>query len=429
MIGKPKVGKTCLFKILTNKDINLGDKSTDLNYCEFIENNKIILIDTGGISFNKNNEIDKLILNKTIFSIKNSNLILFVLDYKTGFLKDDSKILSLIKKNNNNIICIVNKFDNLNYQMYCDKDFYLLKNKYNIIFISSINKIGINFLLKILINYFNENKKIINNDLYNFFINKEKVYNKLINISILGRSNSGKSTLSNSILKNDILITSKIPNTTTNNTELYSKLYNIKITDTIGIDIKKDKNLFFKKIKKVILKSNIILLLFDINSEISNKDINLINSLVKFNIPIIIGINKFDLVKKYEKKNTKKYLLNKFNNIKNYIYIVFISSLYKENISNLIKLSKKTFNIYNTEYKTKYINKLIKSIIEHYKINNSYILKIKYANIIKYKPLTIIIYSKNAKSIKNNDKKFIFNFFMKSLNIKGFFIKLIFKEY
>ena len=155
------------------------------------------------------------------------------------------------------------------------------------------NKDNLTLLINNIINYINP---IIKNFKFGNFIKKG------IPVVIIGKTNSGKSTLLNALSNEDKSIVSNIPGTTR---DIIEDIINIKGTkfrfiDTAGI--RSTKNLIEKiginKTKEKIKKASVIIYIIDLLQDtIQNINIK-IKKLKKLNIPIIKVINKIDLIEK-----------------------------------------------------------------------------------------------------------------------------------
>ena len=156
-------------------------------------------------------------------------------------------------------------------------------------------------------------------------------------ISIIGKPNVGKSTLLNYVLEEKIAIVSDKPQTTRN------KILGIKNTpcaqmiflDTPGIH--KAKSQLNKYMVKEAIKAcgdvDIIMFLVEANSGIQDKDQFVIEAIEKVKSPIILVINKIDLVR----KESLLPLIDQFSTLYNLNRIVPISALSGQGVDQLIE--------------------------------------------------------------------------------------------
>ncbi|WP_208753660.1 GTPase Era [Enterobacteriaceae endosymbiont of Donacia fulgens] len=259
------------------------------------------------------------------------------------------------------------------------------------------------------------------------------------NILILGRSNSGKSTLLNTLVGKKIsIISHKINTTNYNIIGIYNKnYYQIEYIDTPGNIFYNNKILNSLKHNKY----NYIFFILDRNrwNYIEKKFVKIFN---KITIPVVLIINKIDKI------NDKSILLPYINFLKKkikFIYLFIISAKYKlytNDINNTIckKLPQKKHNYpknYITNQTEKFIFKEIirESIIKYIHKELPYLIDIKvnYFKKLKILPDKInvfllikninqkkIIIGKNSiiiKLIKYRSEKKIENFFKKKINV------------
>tara|TARA_B100000575_G_scaffold287924_1_gene287059 strand:+ start:5801 stop:6658 length:858 start_codon:yes stop_codon:yes gene_type:complete len=225
---------------------------------------------------------------------------------------------------------------------------------------------------------------------------------KLLKVSLVGRTNAGKSTLINLLVNELISISNKKINTTEDIIEgvLNIKNHQIILYDTPGINFTFDKNirnkLLNKNIWEGINKSDIILLLIDINI-INLKQIQkYLSKLLEVNKKIIVVFNKNDI-------ETKKSLTSYIKVLKKLydIYDFFsISCKNKKGIKNLKDFFIK--NTYNSKwlYKNNEITNKDDIYISNQSTRNS-ILSVLHKEI----PYNVIVENKYFNYLKNGDLK------------------------
>mgnify|MGYP000861537464 CR=1 FL=1 len=132
IVGRANVGKSSLFnRLIQNKKALVSEQpnlTRDRNHGVAVYHDKsFILVDTGGVekedgSFEKN-----WIVKNVGLGIKESNLLLFVVDGKEGLNPLDKDILIWIKTTypDKKILLVVNKIDSIEQEMYTF-DFYKL---------------------------------------------------------------------------------------------------------------------------------------------------------------------------------------------------------------------------------------------------------------------------------------------------------------
>jgi GTP-binding protein len=435
LIGRSNVGKSELFNALSNSRdalvINEIGTTKDLIFKTiFYKTNKFLLIDTAGFITSKNTQYKKDI-NDIMGCI---DQILFVIDSKSGICPEDHLLLNEMRKYNKNIHLVANKIDGQD-QLNIILNNYQLGIK-DITLTSATHRIGIDELKK---NIFTINEHLFTSTQLENNLNIYDKNLKYIKFAISGQPNVGKSTLMNALIKDypmKVTVDSK-PGTTRESISypLVHDNNNYIVIDTAGI--KRQKHIQEKVEKISIIKtlssikySDIVLLLIDIQEYIRKQDLSIMQLIYKIGKPLIIVVNKCDIIDAKLYAIYKKNIIEKLNSITVNYKLIFISAKCNIGIDNLFKNINHLFNkCYLQKFSTSLINKILFNAIEYNAppSKNGKKLKLRYAHIGSQHPLTIIIYSNN-RFISPTYKQYLKNFFIKSLNLIGSTIHLIFKN-
>jgi len=444
IIGRLNAGKSTLFNKLTHTNNALTNSfpglTRDRKYGDIIiQKEKFSLIDTAGWILHPK-DIEIKILKQTKTAIQEANLILFVVNSQDGLMPEDKEIAKTIRSYQKKTIIIVNKSENLSPHL-AGIEFYSLGFK-DIHSVSAIHGTGIDTLLKKYIipmkhTCITSNTK----NTTELFTSKKKEKNTYYNlhpikIAVLGKPNAGKSTLINSFLKEERLITHKQPGTTRDAiwTSIKDSKKKFIFIDTAGIrkrDVVNDninkitKNDTFKNIRH----AHIVLVVIDAKENISDQDLSLCNAVLKIGRAIIIIINKCDLLTIEKKKEIKKNINYKLRFLK-FANIHYISAINKKGLNKIFKsiyiTYKSTIDSFNTSQLTKIMQMAIKK--QEPPIIKGNRIKLKYAHPGGYNPPTIIIHGTKTKYLNNSYKKYLKNYFQNILSITGSSVTLYFKD-
>ncbi|NIH16806.1 MAG: ribosome biogenesis GTPase Der [Buchnera aphidicola (Periphyllus lyropictus)] len=442
LIGCENVGKSTLFNNLIKKKQSLTSKkfksiTRDRQISTFVLDNFIIdIIDTAGF-FNSNLDFRDKILFQNNLAIKNSDIIFFIVNAKIGLTYEDQEICNLLRRSKKKVILIINKFDSKSKNLFLIDDFYRLGFK-KVFKISALNLNDIEIFKKKLIIYL---KNIFKLKYYSKSKNLSLYSNNnIINISIIGKPNVGKSTLINKLANDkNRVITSKISGTT-GDSVLVSVYYNnqkYNIFDTSGIR-KKSKikssleKIFIKKSISTIKKSNLSILVIDASEKIiSKQNLILFNLINKIGRSVIFLVNKWDLLTKSEKSDFKKLFFFRFRFMKN-LSVLFISFLFENNLRKLIfKLINKMYFLTKKRFNSAFLTKILKKAVLKQKppfLGNKSRSKLKFAHSGGINPPIIVIHGNKLNNLSRSYKKYLINFFSLELNLFGFPIFLEFKN-
>ncbi|CAL4325261.1 GTPase Der [Buchnera aphidicola (Chaitophorus populicola)] len=444
LIGNSNVGKSTIFNYLTKTKQSLilkkySNLARDRQIGLFLlKKYTIKLIDTASFFPLKKDILRKEILIQNNLAIFESDIIFFIVNAEIGLTYLDQEISKKLRKSKKLIILIINKIDQIKNFDYIN-DFYKLGFR-EIYKISALNYKSLNIFKKDLLFFLKNNKffkKKINMSEQDY---SSKNYKSIIKIAIVGKPNAGKSTLINRLIKkNNRIITSNIPGTTRDTIVVSTVFDKIKYIffDTAGIRRKSKiynnlENIFVKKSIITLKNSNLSILVIDVTEKIiSNQDIVLSNLIYNSGVPMIILLNKWDLLNTTDKFLFKKNFLFRFRFIKN-LKFYYISAIFTKNIRNLIlKSIKKIYFLKSQKNSSMLLTKILQKAIKNQKpvSKNSYIrTKLKYAHSGGINPPIIVIHGNRVNNLCQTYKKYLNNFFKSALNLSGIPLILEFKN-
>lgn len=360
IIGKPNVGKSTLFNRLAGVRISITNSQAgvtrDILEKKIEWNRKTFLLtDTGGIDFDETSNIPFInyIREKAIDTMKKSSVILFIVDGKSELSSLDFEIKDFIIKSGNisKTILVINKMES-----YSEDEIYkfyeLGIEKFFII--SAMHGANTGDLLDAVIEYLPEDSE-------------PDEAEDIIKISIIGKPNVGKSSLTNLLLGQQRMIVSEISGTTRDAVDSKFR-YNKKdylIVDTPGVRRKKSINDALEKYSvnraiRSIKKSDVILHLISAVDNISDQDIKLISLVKKFGKCLIFLVNKWDLIDKnnFTFDNYKKELFYNAPYLEN-VPILFISVLTKQRTSKIMETVNQVYENYTKKISTAKLNQFL----------------------------------------------------------------------
>ena len=420
IFGRPNVGKSTLFNALVGKKkaivSDVSGVTVDRNY-EIVRLNDINfnLIDTAGVLDDINRDDFTI---QTLKAVEDADLIFFVTDYSSGILPYDFELSSILRKTKKNVIHLVNKFDIKN-KDFSDKEVIKIGFK-EIVYISSEHKKGFNNIYNSLI----KNKSFIKSE------NKVLSNNScVIKISFIGKPNSGKSSIINTILGNKRLVTGSKAGLTRDSIKIPFCYKNKKflLIDTAGIRKKSRVNNYIEKqsISKSMLSirmADIVILVLDTTDKLNKQDLILAKRAIDYGKSVIIALNKWDLIE--DKINLKRYFsekikisLSQLNDIK----IVPTSCLKIYGIEKLFENIISVYGIAQNRISTSDLNRWFKFLAEKHpppmvegKKNS-----LKYISQVEVSPPRFIIFCSYPKKMPLSYLKYIKNNLKKTFKFTG----------
>tara|TARA_B100000965_G_scaffold398403_1_gene416479 strand:+ start:82 stop:909 length:828 start_codon:yes stop_codon:yes gene_type:complete len=253
--------------------------------------------------------------------------------------------------------------------------------------------------------------------------------NKTINFVIIGKPNSGKSTLFNKLIKKEVSPTGETYGLTK---ELFVQKFTFKninfiIHDTPGLRRKnkiseKSEESRNKKVIKLLEKIDAAILLIDSSENITRQDFKIADTIMKRRKLIFFIFNKIDLLdNKREFENKIKDFLNHRYSQSKEINIGFISALSGKKITDLLNKMIEKNNLCSSKLRKSHLNNFIKKIskdsklpkLRNIQIKPKYIVQID-SNIPRFK-----IFINSKKKAPNLFIRYFDNEFRKYFSLNG----------
>ncbi len=301
IVGRTNVGKSTLFNRLSeaNKALTSPIPGTTRDRSEsdcFWQGNIARIIDTGGIDLKGNDPFDRDIREQVKIAVADADVILFLVDVKTGPQPDDRALAKTLRSSKKPIFLLANKADTPSLRRKAESDEWKALGLGMPMAIAAHQGMGTGDLLDVVW------KKLIEIGRPPVEVS-EVVPTRLI---VVGTPNVGKSTLLNAIVGHKRFITSPVAHTTRepNDTRVEVDGKSYILIDTAGIrklaGVRKRGGMEFAGVMKtlgMLPQTDVALLVIDVNADIGVQEKKLIEKIVESNVGIVIVANKWDLTK------------------------------------------------------------------------------------------------------------------------------------
>lgn len=306
IVGRPNVGKSRLFNRLARRRISIVHDqpgvTRDVISTE-IADGQYTLLDTGGIGYKGVDTpaaLTKASEQQVDFAIATAAVILFVVDGLSGLSALDERIAQMLRKSRKKVLLVVNKADFNDEKVALDEAYRLGFGEP--LRVSAEHGRGEDDLRAAVLEALGPVSAPAEGAV--------KTSSDPLCICFIGRPNVGKSSLSNRLLKSDRLIVSDMPGTTRDSIELPfefrgrdGKLYPFRLIDTAGI--KAATKLaspveYFSRLRSLdaIKNTDVVFLVLDALDGVTQQDKAIAGEAIKEGKPIVIVVNKWDLVQK-----------------------------------------------------------------------------------------------------------------------------------
>lgn len=374
------------------------------------------VVDTGGYTTNSDDVFETAIREQVQIAIDEADLILFMVEAGTDVTDYDAEIADVLRRTKKPVVLCVNKVDT-GEKMYDAYQYYSL-GLGEIYGISAANGSGTGDLLDAIVAVLPEEKEA-----------EADPYKDLPRITIVGKPNVGKSSLTNALLGQDRNIVTPVAGTTRDAIEThYNKFgHEFMLVDTAGIR-KKSKvheDLEFYSVMRsirAIEHADICIMMIDATSGMEAQDMNIFNLIIKNRKGCVLVVNKWDLFIK-DNNTLKEYEASLRSRIAPFddVPIIFTSVVKMQRISNVLDAATEVYANYSQKIPTARLNEALLPILEETPPpawKGKYV-KIKYVTQLPTKFPAFAFFCNLPQYIKDPYKRFLENQLREHFNLTG----------
>ncbi len=421
VVGRPNVGKSTLVNRIAGKRLSIVDDMPNITrdrvYIDAVwQDKKFILIDTGGIVENNEDEFVKNINSQVDIALDEADLILFIVDAKSGLNPYDYDIANKLRKIKKEVLLVVNKVDSI-HQKDLANEFWALGFDDMHLLSALHGDGGVGDLLDII----TKDIKPSNTK------ETEEDENSPIKIAIVGKPNAGKSSILNNLLKKQRAIVSDVSGTTRDAIDeeviFEDKIY--RLVDTAGIR-KKSKvdygvEMFaVDRAIRAVRECDVALLVIDSSEGLSDQDKKIASIAQEAGCGLILAFNKWDLIKNVQTHKFEEEI-EKDAPFLNFAQKIFISAKTGQRLDSIFKTAEMIQLERSKRISTGLLNKVIN---EAYALNppsaiKGKMLRIYYSTQAKTKPPTFVIFINNKDLIQDHYKRYLLKKIRENFGFKG----------
>ncbi len=421
IVGRPNVGKSTLFNRLTKTRHAIVSEEAgttrDRQYgkCEW-ENKEFSVVDTGGWVVNSDDIFEEEIRKQVLIAIEECDVILFLVDIKTGVTDLDMAVANILRRSSVPTILCCNKTDS-NELRYDSAEFYSL-GLGEPMCVSAISGSGTGDLLDAIVASFTK-------------VMSEVIEEDIPRIAVVGRPNAGKSSIINAFLDDSRNVVTDIAGTTRDS--IYTKYdkfgFNFYLVDTAGIRKKNKVNEdleYYSVMRSIraIENADVCVLMVDATRGIEGQDANIFQIIQKNQKGLVVVVNKWDLAEDKSNAAIKHFetaIRDRFAPFTDFS-VIFASAVTKQRIFKVLEESQKVYECRSNKISTAKLNEVMLPIIEATpppSIKGKYI-KIKYCmQIPGTRVPSFVFYANLPQYVKEPYKRFLENKIRDHWNFRG----------
>ena len=430
IVGRPNVGKSTLFnKLIGERRAIVEDTpgvTRDRIYGECEWRGKVMMvIDTGGIEPKTDSVILQKMREQAQIAIETADVILFMVDIRTGLVADDMDIALMLKKSGKPVIPVVNKSDKIGDVDPTFYEFYELGFDIDPIAISSLHGSGSGDVLDAVLDALPDFESTPEDD-------------ETISVAVIGKPNAGKSSLVNRILGDERCIVSDMPGTTRDAIDTYFENDHGKYNfiDTAGIRRQSRVDDRVEKIsvlraKMAVDRADVCLIMIDANEGITEQDEKIAGIAHEAGKPSIICINKWDLIDK-DNSTTNEFTKKVYDALSYMTYapILFLSAKTGQRVEKLFE----QINYVNMQSKLRVTTGMLNDVLADAVArvqppsDKGRRLKIYYMTESEVAPPTFVVFCNIADLFHFSYQRYLENCLRQTFGFRGTPIKLIIRQ-
>jgi GTP-binding protein len=457
LVGKTNVGKSTLFNRLTNKRISIAHKTPGatrdciIREADFM-GHQIMMADSGGLESQEDNPnpFQSLVSQRVAdFVEQKADVVLFVVSAKDGISVQDHEIANMLRPLGKKVVLVINKVDHENNQMVaydCLRFGFL-----DPLMVSAAQNTGLSALmdrvlqelelkpkagysepipLKLVVDDSEDNLELLEDE--------QETDLKKINICVVGKPNSGKSTFVNAMLNEDRVMVSEMPGTTVDavDTDLFYAGKDICLVDTAGI---RRQRSISEEVEKMAVaralcavdRSNVAVLMISAKDGVSEQDQKIAGIIFEKKKACVIAVNKWDEELKSEGSKDKfiedlKFSLPFFT----YAPVVFLSAKYGHKIFDVMDTALRLAPRYQKHIGTSKLNRSLERAQAGHPppVHLGRRIKMYFATQVDHSPPTFAISCSQPSGIHLSYKRYLVNFFRKDLDLDEVPIRITFRK-
>jgi len=428
LVGRPNVGKSTLFNVLTRtRDAlvaNLPGLTRDRHYgvCH-LGTREFVVVDTGGLT-DEQDGIAGLSARQSQLAIEEADLVLFLVDARDGVLPQDRNILAALRREDKPFLLAVNKIDGVD--EYAALAEFAALGVAEPLTISSAHGRGVENLLENVLAMLPAPDAA----------DDQPSPGQGVRVAIVGRPNVGKSTLVNRLLGEERVVVSEIAGTTRDSIyvalERDGKRYTL--IDTAGVRRRarvEEAVEKFSVIKSLqsIAAADVAVLLLDAHEGVSEQDATLIGYVLDEYRALVIAVNKWDGLTTYEREQCVSSLSRKLDFV-TFAKPVFISALHGSGMAELMRAVDRAHKSATHEFTSSELTRALEQAYTAYQppLVRGHAPKLRYAHPGGINPPTIVIHGSRTKHIADGYRRYLENFFRKRYRLEGTPVRIEFRE-
>ena len=435
IVGRPNVGKSTLFNRLVGRKLALVDDTPGVTRDRregeaTLGDLAFTIIDTAGLEDAADDSLEARMRMQTEAAIEEADVCLFMIDVRAGVTPVDEYFSQLLRRSSKPVIILANKSEG-RAELGAYEAFSLGYG--DPVAISAEHGEGLGSLYDALQPFSDAAQLVVDEEEEDF-----DDPDKPLKIAVIGRPNAGKSTLINTLVGKERLLTGPEAGITRDSISIDWEWNDrrIKLFDTAGIRKKSKVNEKLEKLSvadglRAIRFAEVVVVTFDATIPFEKQDLQLADLVVREGRSLVIALNKWDLIE--DRQETMEMLREKCERLLPQVRgvpMIPISGITGHNLEKLLKAVVTTYDVWNTRLSTSQLNRWFDDITQYHPppAVAGRRLKLRYITQAKSRPPTFVIFCTRADAFPESYKRYLLNAIREDFKLPGIPLRLILRE-
>jgi GTPase len=432
IVGRPNVGKSTLFnRIIRSRKSLVYDEPGITRDRIFgratFEGQDFYLCDTGGFEPSSQDVIKKQLVEQAELAIEEADVVIFVVDGREGMHPVDAELVRNLRKAGKKFLVACNKCD-LPKDDLAGEDFRKLGVE-KVFPVSAEHNRGVGDLLEAALESLDHLPKI------------ENAPEGQVKLALLGRPNVGKSSILNRIFGESRSIVDDKPGTTRDTVDVELRAFgrDMVILDTAGIRRKSRMSHRIERFSAIrsltsLEECDVACLVIDAKEGPTEGDARVAGYAFELRKPILIVVNKWDLLEDKHSKSTIEFTEKLHHALKyiRYAPVLFTSALENQRVSKIVPKCLELYDTSNRRVSTSEVNRALKEVLVKHtpplSKGRARRIKFLYATQVSALPPRFVIFCSHPQDLHFSYKRFVENEFRSAFGFDEVPIALHFRE-
>ncbi|CAO3400748.1 ribosome biogenesis GTPase Der [Azospirillum palustre] len=450
LVGRPNVGKSTLFNRLAGKKLALVDDTPGVtrdwrSAPAHVGGLSFTVVDTAGLEDVTDDSLEARMRRQTEQALTRADVALFIIDARAGITPLDRHFAKLLRRSKTPVLLVANKTEGKASQPGMFESYELGLG--DPIPLSAEHGEGMADLVEALLPYAPPEESDKPEDADDGFDpsipigdqpEPEEDRTKPIQIAIVGRPNVGKSTLLNSLLGEERVLTGPEAGMTRDaiavDWEWRDRRF--KLVDTAGmrrrarVDEKVEK-LAVADSLRVIRMANVVVLVVDAAAILDKQDLTIARLVISEGRALVIAVNKWDAVE--DRAMALRQVEDKLEAALGYIKgvkVVTISALKGHKLDTLLDGVLETYTVWNRRIPTAQLNRWIEGVLDHHPppLVEGRRVKIRYVTQVKTRPPTFALFVNKPLDLPESYQRYLTTHLRESFDMPGVPVRLLLRK-